>query len=100
MGSDQSIRAGEWQRALRKAGVRYRYPYQMRHTFASQALSAGENVMWVARQMGHGDWTITAKKYGRWIPSMVPDAGAKAAAVWNPLTAPLPRSLLLDGSGD
>lgn len=29
-----------------------------------------------------------------------PDAGAKAAAVWNPLTAPLPRSLLLDGSGD
>ncbi|MFE3968989.1 Arm DNA-binding domain-containing protein [Stenotrophomonas sp. YIM B13575] len=99
-GSDQSIRAGEWQRALRKAGVRYRYPYQMRHTFASQALSAGENVMWVARQMGHRDWTITAKKYGRWIPSMVPDAGAKAAAVWNPLTAPLPRSLLLDGSGD
>ncbi|CCP16101.1 Putative lambdoid prophage Rac integrase [Stenotrophomonas maltophilia RA8] len=72
----------------------------MRHTFTSQALSAGENVMWVARQMGHRDWTITAKKYGRWIPSMVPDAGAKAAAVWNPLTAPLPRSLLLDGSGD
>lgn len=50
------------QRALRKAGVRYRYPYQMRHTFASQALSAGENAMWVARQMGHRDWTITAKK--------------------------------------
>lgn len=99
-GSDQSIRAGEWQRALRKAGVRYRYPYQMRHTFASQALSAGENVMWVARQMGHRDWTITAKKYGSWIPTMVPDAGAKAAAVWNPLTAPLPRSLVLDGKGD
>lgn len=56
--------------------------------------------MWVARQMGHRDWTITAKKYGRWIPSMVPDAGAKAAAVWNPLTAPLPPSLVLDGTGD
>ncbi|MNN42226.1 Phage integrase family protein [compost metagenome] len=81
-GSDQSIRAGEWQRELRKAGVRYRYPHQMRHTFTSQALSAGENVMWVARQMAHRDWTITARKYGRWIPSMVPDAGAKAAAVW------------------
>lgn len=82
--SDQTIRAGEWQRALRKAGVRYRHPYQMRHTFASQALSAEENVMWVARQMGHRDWTITAKKYGRWIPSIVPDAGAKAAALWLP----------------
>lgn len=57
-------------------------PYQMRHTFASQTPSADENVMWVARQMGHRDWTITAKKYGRWIPSMVPDAGSKAADVW------------------
>jgi len=38
--------------------------------------------MWVARQMGHRDWTITAKKYGRWIPSMVPVAGAKTAEVW------------------
>ncbi|MEM1488672.1 hypothetical protein SH041_11350 [Stenotrophomonas geniculata] len=54
----------------------------MRHTFASQALSAGENVMWVARQMEHRNWTITAKKYGIGIPSMAPDAGAKAAAVW------------------
>lgn len=81
-GSDQSFRAGEWRRALAKAGVRYRYPYQMRHTFASQALSAGENVMWVAKQMGHRDWTITAKKYARWIPSIVPDAGDKVAAVW------------------
>lgn len=91
-GSDQSIRAGEWQRALRKAEVQYRHPHQMRHTFTSQALSAGENVMWVARQMGHQDWTITAKKYGRWIPSMVPDASAKATAVWNPLTArPVPQ---------
>ncbi|WP_260678136.1 site-specific integrase [Stenotrophomonas maltophilia] len=79
-GSDQSIRAGEWQRALRKAGVRYRYPYyQMRHSFASQALSTGENVMWVARQMGHRDWTITAKKYGRWIHR------------WSPMPAPRRR---------
>lgn len=44
-GSDQPLRASDWQRALKKAGVRYRYPYQMRHTFASQALSVGENIM-------------------------------------------------------
>jgi integrase len=81
-GSDQTIRAGSWQRTLKKAGSRYRYPYQMRHTFASQALSAGENVMWVAKQMGHRDWTITAKKYARWIPSIVPDAGRKLEHVW------------------
>ncbi|WP_269791670.1 site-specific integrase [Stenotrophomonas sp. Iso1] len=87
-GSDQTIRAGSWQRALKKAGVRYRYPYQMRHTFASQALSAGENVMWVAKQMGHRDWTITAKKYARWIPSMVPDAGSKLASAWEKSGSP------------
>lgn len=81
-GSDQALRAGEWRRALTLAGVRYRYPYQMRHTFASQALSAGENVMWVAKQMGHSNWALTAKKYARWIPSIMPNAGDKVAAVW------------------
>jgi len=42
--------------------------------------------MWVAKQMGHKDWTITAKKYARWIPSIVPDAGSKIASVWNEVT--------------
>lgn len=79
---DQQIR-NQFRRLLAKAEVRYRYPYQLRHTFASLALSAGENVMWVATQMGHDDWTVTAKKYARWIPSVVPDAGAKLAALWS-----------------
>ncbi|WP_249027531.1 hypothetical protein [Xanthomonas theicola] len=83
-GSDQSLRDGDWQRVLRRAGGRYRDRYQMRHSFAGQALSAGENIMWVAKQMGHRDWTITAKKYARWIPSIVPDAGSKVATLWTP----------------
>ncbi|GAB2314285.1 MULTISPECIES: hypothetical protein [Bacteria] len=33
---------------------------------SSSTLSVGDNVMWVTRQMEHRDWTITAKKYGRW----------------------------------
>ena len=79
---DREVRGLHWRRVLAKAGVRYRYPYQMRHTFASQALSAGENVMWVAKQLGHKDWTVTARKYARWMPSVVPDAGAKVQALW------------------
>lgn len=79
---DRAVRDLHWKRVLTKAGVRYRYPYQMRHTFASQALSAGENVMWVAKQLGHKDWTVTARKYARWMPSVVPDAGAKVQALW------------------
>lgn len=58
-----------WKKALEKAGVRYRRPYQTRHTYASMMLSAGENVMYVAVQMGHADWSMLNKVYGRWIPS-------------------------------
>lgn len=58
-----------WKRALAAAGIRYRRPYQTRHTFASMHLSSGENVMYVAQQMGHADWSMLIKVYGHWIPS-------------------------------
>lgn len=80
---DGPIRKTAWHPALKSAGVRYRYPYQMRHTFASTMLSAGENPMWVAAVMGHKDWTMIAKVYGRWIPSTDPNAGMKASAIWS-----------------
>ena len=81
---DAAIRKTAWQPALRRAGVRYRYPYQTRHTFASTLLSAGENPVWVASMMGHRDWSMIVKVYGRWIPSIAPDAGRKVAALWSP----------------
>ncbi|MEP0357053.1 tyrosine-type recombinase/integrase [Paraglaciecola sp.] len=56
-----------WIPALKAAGVKYRYPYQCRHTFASTMLSQGRNPMWVASQMGHADWGMIRKTYGRWI---------------------------------
>lgn len=34
--------------------------------------------MWVAKQMGHTDWTIIARVYGRWMPTNDDDAGGKA----------------------
>lgn len=75
---DQPIRKTMWEPALRRAGVRYRRPYQTRHTYASMMLTAGESPMWVAQQMGHADWGMIRKIYGRWIPDAVPDAGSKA----------------------
>ena len=71
-----------WKRILLRAGVRYRYPYQMRHTYASMMLQAGESVMWVAQQMGHTDWTFTARTYSRWVSIDAPEAGSLAAAKW------------------
>jgi integrase len=75
-GDDQIWEA--WRSTLKRAGVRYRNPYQTRHTYASMMLSAGEHPMWVARQMGHADTTTIMRNYGRWMPSADPDAGGKA----------------------
>ncbi|NHR06671.1 DUF3596 domain-containing protein [Chromobacterium haemolyticum] len=79
---DQPIRKTMWTHVLKLAHVRYRYPYQTRHTYASMMLSAGEHPMWVAKQMGHADWGMIRKTYGRWIPSEVDDAGSRAVAMF------------------
>lgn len=78
---DQAIRKSFWIPATRKAGVRYRRPYQSRHTYASMMLMAGEHPMWVAKQMGHTDWSMIARVYGRWIDKGG-DEGAKANAMF------------------
>jgi len=54
---------------IKKAGVRYRNPYQTRHTYASMMLSGGENIMWVASQMGNVETEMVMKTYGKWIPN-------------------------------
>ena len=79
---DQPIRKTLWAHALKKAGVRYRRPYQTRHTYASMMLSAGEHPMWVAQQMGHANWAMISQVYGRWMPTANPQAGAKAEQIW------------------
>lgn len=39
--------------------------------------------MWVAKQMGHSDWTMIARVYGRWMPSADAAAGSKAECLWS-----------------
>ena len=80
--SDKAMREVYWAHALKKAGVPYRVPYQCRHTYASMMLSAGENHLWVAAQMGHADCQILYARYGRWIPDVDPLAGARMSEVW------------------
>ena len=80
---DGPIRKTMWVPALKKTGVRYRRPYQTRHTYASMMLSAGEHPMWVAKQMGHTDWTMIARVYGRWMPAADLHAGQRAESIWD-----------------
>ena len=42
-----------WRAACKAAGVRYRRPYNCRHTRASLGLSAGQTPAWLAKQLGH-----------------------------------------------
>jgi integrase len=65
--SDQPFRKRVWIPALKAAKVKYRECYQMRHTFASQMLSDSRNPVWLANHMGHTDWGMIRKIYGRWI---------------------------------
>ena len=75
---DQAIRKKLWIPAVEAAGVRYRRPYETRHTYASMMLSAGEPPRWVANQLGHSDLQMLFRVYGRWIPESIPDVGHKA----------------------
>ncbi|EKD73099.1 MAG: hypothetical protein ACD_45C00462G0002 [uncultured bacterium] len=68
---------------VKKAGVRYRNPYQTRHTYASMLLSAGENPLWVAKQMGHQNTEMIIKHYGRWIPDKSTVTGYKLVNNWD-----------------
>lgn len=84
--TDGQIRKTMWIPALRKANVEYRNPYQTRHTYASTLLSAGENPLWVAQQMGHKDWGMIRKTYGRWIPDVDTTAGGKVMEFWTQIS--------------
>lgn len=80
-GGDLTIRTA-WTTILKRAGVRYRRPYQTRHTYASMMLTAGESPIWVAGQMGHADTGMIYRTYGRWIPDAAPQAGNKAVELF------------------
>jgi integrase len=72
-----------WKRALLRSGIRYRNPYQTRHTYASWMLSAGESLPWISKQMGHSSITITTKHYARYLSDSHPDAGNLAVDLFS-----------------
>lgn len=79
---DQVVWKWHWRPTLKRAGVRYRPGKQVRHTYASTMLSAGEPLRWVAHQLGHLDASVTARVYSRFIPSVLPDVGHRGEAAW------------------
>lgn len=64
-------------RACKAAKVRRRYVYQLRHTFATWGLSAGENPWWVAKRMGHENVQMLYDHYGKWMKELDAKAGLR-----------------------
>jgi hypothetical protein len=69
-----------WLVTLRRADLRGRGQYNIRDSFISIALSAGEDPGWVAKVCGTSEEMIF-RHYRTWIPGLNPDAGVKVGRV-------------------
>lgn len=58
------------------AGVRRRPPKQLRHTYGSMMLSAGEPPLYVMEQMGHTSLQMLERHYAKWMRSANRAAGS------------------------
>lgn len=56
-----------WKPLLKKIGLEYRSPLQTRHTFATLAIDAGENLSWVRETLGHASLQMIFNVYYKWI---------------------------------
>lgn len=65
--TDAQVRKNAWLPIMKRAGVAYRNPYQIRHTYASTLLTAGANPWYVAQQLGHEDVEMVFRTYGKFI---------------------------------
>jgi integrase len=61
------------------SGVRYQGIGQARHTYGSQLVTAGVNLNWIAKQMGHKSIKMLEKHYGRWMESEMPNMAAEVS---------------------
>lgn len=65
--TDAQVRRMLWEPLCKRSGVRYRNPYQVRHSYASALLTAGANPWYVAQQLGHVDVQMVFRVYGKFI---------------------------------
>lgn len=63
----------KWANIQRRAKIRPRRPYQTRHTYASWCLVARGNLAFIAKQMGHKDFTMLVQVYAKWMDDESPN---------------------------
>jgi integrase len=63
---ERAFRRSYWTPALKALGIRYRSPYQLRHTFATMMLMAGVTPAAAAKRMGHSVQMFLTR-YTKWL---------------------------------
>lgn len=58
----------QWRPTLKELGIRYRPPYNCRHTYATICLMAGMNPAFIAKQLGHSVQMLLST-YAHWLDS-------------------------------
>ena len=75
------VRFKVWYRILRRAGLRAIRLHDLRHTYASLLLAAGEPMIYVKEQLGHSSIQVTVDLYGHVQPGENRDAVNRLAAL-------------------
>lgn len=63
---ERAFRRSFWTPVLKSLGIRYRRPYNMRHSYATALLMAGANHAWCAKHLGHSI-EMFQRTYAKWI---------------------------------
>lgn len=79
---------GWFMRAVKAAGVQTVTPHDLRHTCASLAVSAGVNVLALARMLGHKDPSVTLRVYADLFDSDLDAVAATLHGRYGPKPAP------------
>ncbi len=67
-----------------KAKLKYRNMRQTRHSFATNALSCGENPLWISKVLGHRNTEMVIKVYGKYIENLNGSGdGSKLEKIYN-----------------
>lgn len=63
---ERAFRRSYWTPTLKRLGIRYRRPYNMRHTYATMMLMAGMTPAFCAGQLGHSV-QMFLRTYAKWL---------------------------------
>ena len=72
----------KWDNIQRRAKIRPRRPYQSRHTYACWCLAARGNLAFIAKQMGHADFTMLVKVFAKWMDD---ESADELSRIWQAL---------------